>query len=247
MAKTTDTIWRVNEIDIPVRVVQEWRKSNRIAINKDKVILRVPIIGGTVLKESSKAWAINWISQQLCAHPEIKKRFLVKEYQSGDLVNLPNKTYRLKLLSQERKTSMARLIDHDTIEIKYNNTIREKHKRSKTIGSLVSRIVGQDQLLRVTHRIAELNDQFFQECIERVRLKNNKSNWGSCSSSGNINISTRTLLAPLEVQDYVFVHELAHLKELNHSAKYWSLVESVMPNYKEHETWLKTYGHTCSY
>lgn len=247
MAKTTDTVWRVNDIDIPVRIVQEWRKSNRIAINKDKVILRVPIIGGTILKESSKTWAMDWISKQLDAHPEIKGRFIVKEYRSGDLISLPNKDYYLTIEIENRKTSVAKLAEDDTIQIKLSDLLSEGHNRGKTIQTLISRVIGQDQLSRVTTRIEYLNSQFFNEKLERVRLKNNKSNWGSCSSNGNINISTRTLLAPMVVQDYVFIHELAHLKELNHSPKYWKIVETAMPSYKEHEAWLKKHGHNCSY
>jgi len=247
MAKRTDTVWRINDIDIPVRIVQEWRKNNRISINRDKVILRVPLIGGAVLKESYKSWAVEWIAQQLVDHPEIKQRFIVKEYHSGDQVILPNKIYELKIRVEDRKTSSAKLLDTDVILIKMSSQISVAHLKSKTISTLLSRVIGQDQQPRVSGRIADINQAHFRESIKQVKLKNNSSNWGSCSSSGNINISTRTLFAPLEVQDYVFVHELAHLKELNHSPKFWSIVRSVMPEYKRHEKWLKEHGHLCSY
>ena len=70
----------------------------------------------------------------------------------------------------------------------------------------------------------------------------NSSNWGSCSSNKIINLSTRLLFAPPEVIDYVIIHELAHLVEANHSKRFWDLVASKMPNYKEQEQWLKTHG-----
>ena len=243
MAKTTDTVWRINDIDIPVRIVQEWRKNNRISINRDKVILRVPLIGGAILKDSYKSWAVEWIAQQLVEHPEIKQRFIVKEYHIGEEIILPNRTYSLDIKVEDRKTSSARLQSSGLILIKMSDQVLGAHQQSKTIKTLLSRVIGQDQQPRVAKRIADINGQYFQESIKQVRLKNNSSNWGSCSSSGNINISTRTLFAPLDVQDYVFVHELAHLKELNHSPKYWSIVKSVMPDYKRHEKWLKENGH----
>ncbi|MDV7393186.1 M48 family metallopeptidase, partial [Arthrospira platensis SPKY1] len=77
--------------------------------------------------------------------------------------------------------------------------------------------------------------------------KYNSSNWGSCSSGRNINLSTRLLFAPPAVQDYVIIHELAHLVELNHSDRFWKLVSEIMPDYEEKEKWLKEYGHLCEF
>ncbi len=63
--------------------------------------------------------------------------------------------------------------------------------------------------------------------------------WGSCSTEGSINFSYRLVMAPIEVIDYVVVHELAHIKHPNHSKKFWATVEAVIPDYKEREKWLK--------
>ena len=80
-----------------------------------------------------------------------------------------------------------------------------------------------------------------------VILKYLNSRWGSCSVKGNINISLRLLLAPMEVVEYVILHELCHLQEMNHSARFWHLVASYMPNYKNQERWLKENGHLCDF
>lgn len=76
----------------------------------------------------------------------------------------------------------------------------------------------------------------------RVRIKDQKRRWGSCSSKGNLNFNWRVVMAPLPVLDYVIVHELCHLIHLNHSKEFWSLVESVLPDYKERREWLKKNG-----
>ena len=73
-----------------------------------------------------------------------------------------------------------------------------------------------------------------------IRINNAKTRWGSCSAKKNINFSWRLIMADDDVIDYVIVHELAHLAELNHSAKFWAIVESVFPDYKERKTRLKT-------
>lgn len=68
---------------------------------------------------------------------------------------------------------------------------------------------------------------------KRVSVNSAKKRFGSCSAEGNINFSFRLCLYPNEVIDYVVVHELAHLKELNHSRRFWAIVEKYIPNYKE--------------
>ncbi|MCL6445075.1 MAG: M48 family metallopeptidase [Alicyclobacillus sp.] len=72
-----------------------------------------------------------------------------------------------------------------------------------------------------------------------IRVKTQHSRWGSCSAKRNVNLNWRLVQTPSRVMDYVIVHELCHLKELNHSARFWRLVETAMPNYQEAIIWLK--------
>lgn len=76
----------------------------------------------------------------------------------------------------------------------------------------------------------------------RITIRNQRSRWGSCSSKGNLNFNCLLMLCPPEVQDYVVVHELCHRKEMNHSPRFWAEVERVMPDYKQHQKWLKDNG-----
>ena len=76
----------------------------------------------------------------------------------------------------------------------------------------------------------------------RITIRNQKSRWGSCSAKGNLNFNVGLLLAPPEVLDYVVVHELCHRKEMNHSPKFWAEVSKLIPDYKQHEKWLKNNG-----
>ena len=76
---------------------------------------------------------------------------------------------------------------------------------------------------------------------KRVFIKNNRTNWGSCSSLGNINLNLRLVSLPQELQDYVMLHELCHLKYLNHSSQFHALLESVCPGHRALEKQIKQY------
>ena len=80
-----------------------------------------------------------------------------------------------------------------------------------------------------------------------VKVNSAKTRWGSCSSKGSINYSWRLIMAKKEIIDYVIVHELAHIKELNHSPKFWAIVESVLPDYKERQKELKEFQREISH
>jgi predicted metal-dependent hydrolase len=76
----------------------------------------------------------------------------------------------------------------------------------------------------------------------RIAIKDTRSRWGSCSSKGNLNFSWRLLLGPDAVFDYVIAHEVAHLKELNHSPAFWAHVAALCPDFKTHRAWLRKHG-----
>jgi predicted metal-dependent hydrolase len=76
----------------------------------------------------------------------------------------------------------------------------------------------------------------------KVSIKNQTSRWGSCSKKRNLNFNLLLAALPLKVIDYVLVHELIHLIELNHSKRFWNLVASAYPEYKRYREWLNRYG-----
>ena len=76
----------------------------------------------------------------------------------------------------------------------------------------------------------------------KITLRQQKTRWGSCSSEKNLNFNWKLILAPPEVLDYVVVHELCHLKEMNHSKAFWDEVGKVMPEYETYKLWLKENG-----
>lgn len=91
---------------------------------------------------------------------------------------------------------------------------------------------------RVTHF-----HRFTGGAYDKVVIRDQKTRWGSCSSNGTLSFNYRLMLAPPQILDYVVVHELCHLKHMNHSPEFWKAVEQVLPDYKERRKWLKDHGN----
>ena len=80
--------------------------------------------------------------------------------------------------------------------------------------------------------------------VARVTIRNQRSRWGSCSRRGVIALNFRLVQAPDSVRDYVLVHELMHLRQQNHSRRFWRLVEAACPSFREAERWLRSEGRS---
>lgn len=106
----------------------------------------------------------------------------------------------------------------------------------------------EDYLKKQMHRYcAELAAQYAEELdverqFKRVSIRNTSSRWGSCSRRGTLSFCWRLVFAPQSVLDYVIAHEVAHFREMNHSARFWMQVARLMPEYESHRAWLKQHG-----
>ena len=76
----------------------------------------------------------------------------------------------------------------------------------------------------------------------RITVRDQKTRWGSCSQTGNLNFNFRLILAPSEMLDYVVVHELCHRRQMNHSTQFWQEVAQVLPDYRKRKAWLTENG-----
>jgi predicted metal-dependent hydrolase len=94
--------------------------------------------------------------------------------------------------------------------------------------------------------ILEKRVTFFKEFIKEkpneLKIVDLKTRWASCTPSGNLNFHWKCFMAPISVLDYLIVHELVHLKHLNHSRQFWDEVSIIIPDYKIHEEWLRKNG-----
>ncbi len=238
--------WTFGEVKIPVEIHREARKNVRVSFGKDKLILRSSLYITPQEEEKAFKNLHATIEKRVIEKPELLTRFAQKSYKNGDMVVVGRKKYHLLIEKEARKSHTARRRPNSVLEFILAADDTEGGQQ-KAISTLLSRLVAQDYNFEFVQRVRELNQVFFKKDVKSVSFKYNHTNWGSCSSTGNLNFSTRLFFAPDDVQDYVIIHELAHLIELNHSDRFWKLVADAMPDFQEKEKWLRLNGEKCRF
>lgn len=233
--------------EVPFNITVERRRSIRVSFGKTAINLRMPSSLSNGAQEEHYKKAIAWVKKRAKKNPSVLLQYELEDYDTKQYIFIYGQQLGIQINYADRKTGKG---DFDStsrsIVLCIPNGI-EGLQKNKMIKQLLSRVSGQLFLPEITKRVHEINDKCFHKDIKSVNLKYNTSNWGSCSSANNINLSTRLLFAPKDVIDYVIIHELAHLYEMNHSKKFWDIVSQVMPNYKEKEKWLNDHGRLCDF
>ncbi len=127
------------------------------------------------------------------------------------------------------------------ISRKYQEAEREAAQSQASSRPLPTEEEKKEILDRIAGRVRHYEKIMGLSC-NRITVKNQKTRWGSCSNKKNLNFNYKLAYMPEKILDYVVVHELAHLRQMNHSREFWSLVERYLPDYRERRKWLKEHG-----
>lgn len=206
------------------------RKVNhiRISVNKDKEVrVIIPMKYPVSELKSILEKKADWIKKKLEHFENLKNNFF--NGNENEILYL-GKRY-LFILKPEMKN--------------YFQINKEDKKICSGVDLLNKRIqehwLKQEAERVIKERISFINkDNRFK--INRIYIRSQKTKWGNCSSKGNISFNWRLIKAPLEVIDYLIIHELVHLEEMNHSKAFWYKVSQLYPNFKEANKWLKKSG-----
>lgn len=219
----------------------ERRNSVRASITQSGVHIRVPRRLGRFQREKEIEKLSQWAIKKLRKNPALVRK--KKTYAHGDLVRTHNKEYFLDIALRDSIKNFSK-IDRDKILFK----ISEKHDekvRQEYISKQLQKMLAREHLAELERHVHHLNDLHFKKDISKVSYKTTHSRWGYCRpKEKEIVLSTKLLLAPMPIFEYVIIHELAHLIEANHSKKFWDIVRDIDPTYKEKVKWLKANGHT---
>ncbi len=231
--------------EVPVKVVFEARQGYRYAITTRGINLRLP---SKTSKEEVLSHLLRlgrWLEAVIEKKPHALDHFLPKAYTDGAQLRVGDRQYTLVIRAEKHRTASAYL-EGRSIHLCLSAELTAA-QRAEAISTLIARVVAVDFQPEIERRVRELNQRTVQGSIRAICLRNNSRIWGSCSTRGVVHLSTRLLLAPRPVQDYVVLHELVHLVEPNHSERFWALVAHHMPDYLERERWLQQYGNTCRF
>jgi hypothetical protein len=231
----------VNGQTVPVKIQEERRFNNRITVNSNGVLIRLAANQTIDEKKKNIDTFLKWAKGKLDKNPQLLEYLPQRKYVNGEMLNVGKYTFRINIFYHDTAKSTAKLFN-DQIVISLARGL-SKEAEDSTNSYLVARCLSKFFTPLVAERIHELNRKYFGKTINTVKLKYNTSNWGSCSTQGNINISVRLMFAPEDVIDYVLIHELAHLVHADHSPRFWKLVEKVDPTYVEKEKHLTEFNY----
>lgn len=236
----------VDGIRVPLKVIVEKRNGARVSLGGKHVILRVPLqLFGSDYSQHV-TWASNWLRQLKITKPGVLERYLEKKhYADGDVFSIGGQHFLLEFIEKDTPSGIIKLMHEGVLRVTLPT--QTGYNRQKLIKNLLIRFSQRYFLSDMHRRVHYFNDRYFNKEIESVRLKYNTSNWGSCSTGKNLNFSVRLYFAPDEVINYVVIHELAHLVEMNHSPRFWKIVADIMPDYKDKEKILKINSATYDF
>jgi len=207
------------------KIIRSKRKTIALVVESDAtLVIRAPFETTLEYIEALVFKKRFWINEKKqvvnkdCAF--VRKR----EFVNGEGFLFLGKTYKLKIQDCDE----IKLSDYLFLPKKYLNEPRER--------------MVEWYMKRALEKITERADWYSKDTgwkYKSIKINNAQSRWGSCGPSGSLNFTWRLIMAPLNVIDYVVVHELAHIHEKNHSWKFWNKVKTVMPDYKQREKWLK--------
>jgi len=204
------------------------RYTLRVSLAKREVTLTMPLRGSVAQASDFALRHGGWIAER---HKKFVTPILC---EPGSIIPLRGVPHRIEHRPYARGTVWAEMSDQAENLIIVAGKIEYAPRRIK------------DFLKKQAHhdldRAVERYTKMLGIPARRIALKDTTSRWGSCSISGRLNFSWRLILAPSDILNYLAAHEVAHLKELNHSARYWRVVESLFPEYEKAETWLKRNG-----
>lgn len=232
-------VWNGNKVKLTI--YHENRKNSRVSLTQSGVHIRLPILLPEFEKKRLVDQFVEWAKQRLDEKPHFHyDRY--KAYHHGDQLQLFDQTYLIKISPTTGRSQVR--IKGEIIAL-HLEEIQDKEVYEKTVSQMIYKALAKKYKPLVWEWLSALNEKHHFGDLKSLRMKNNSTNWGSCSNRGNINISIRLLLAPKDVVEYVLIHELAHLQHQNHGPKFWKKVEQACPNYKAHEAWLKENAKNC--
>lgn len=214
-------------------------KHIRITVARNGVVATAPVFMSEkkviVFVEQKKAWIAKKVDRFAGFTLDSKTR----EFADGEELTFQGEKFKLRVVESDKKNTSAQ-IKGDCLTVHINREI-PLDIRPTEIQSRLVQLYKDLAREAVTERVEFFKQQLDVE-YNQIRIKEQRSRWGSCSKKGNLNFNWKLVIAPPDVIDYVVVHEVCHLRHMNHLQDFWRCVETVLPDYRDSKNWLKENG-----
>lgn len=222
--------------ELAYSIIYTNRKTVSISINHDgSVSVRAPSFVHESEIQHIVQQKMDWIikkQNQLLDKTQMVHTKYQRNYDENSTMPLQGEEYAIRFVKYTGLKIPVVSFEQDYFLVRFSEYDKQKIKAAFISWYLKkAKVVYME---RITHFQAMIKEPYGY-----VRIKEQKSCYGSCSSKRNLNFNWKCILAPKEVLDYIVVHELCHLKEMNHSKQFWALVSNYYPNYKESKRWLR--------
>lgn len=217
----------------------------RIVVTADKVEVVAPLCMSEKLIHQFMHTKLDWVEsakKKVQDHLDKRNSLAPESYRQGALIPYRGQQYSLQIKTAQQQQINIRFdqLFIATVPQQQHATFSSSDLSEQIRIALVDWMgkAASKQALEMMNKYALL----YQLHPRSIRIKTQKSRWGSCGIHDDINLNWLLILAPDEVFEYVVIHELCHIAQRNHSAAFWTLVERHCPNYKQHRLWLKQHG-----
>ncbi|MCR4421720.1 MAG: M48 family metallopeptidase [Exilispira sp.] len=209
------------------KIIKSRRKTISLCINDEGfIIVKAPLNVSKIYIDNFIKKHERWIIKKI---DEVKKYRIEnpkKNFIEGENFLFLGNFYRLKF--SENQGQKIIFTDSFYINSKYKNNAKD---------ILIHWY--KNNAYKILSERADYYSKKFGYKYNKIKITSAKRRWGSCSFNGNLNFSYRILLLPVDVIDYVVIHEIVHLKVRDHSKRFWKEVQNIMPDYKKHHNYLK--------
>lgn len=174
----------------------------------------------------------SWIVKKQLEQKEKTKGFKEKNYQEAEELLYLGRHYPIKIVvNASSSTASVRFVD-EVLEISV-----QSHDET-VIKKLMVKFYKQ-QCKRLVETRIKVYQSYFKVKPKNIKITSNKQNWGTCNSLRELTFNWKLAMAPLDVIDYVVIHEMCHMVHMNHDRSFWRLVGKYMPDYEEKQAWLQ--------
>lgn len=218
--------------DVHIRLRKDARARRyllRIPTDQSGPIMTVPKSGDLKRAEQFARQHLEWLVSRLNQKPDSVP------FEDGSIIPLRGEGHQIIALGGLRGLISVRSSENGPMPELHVPGAPEHISRKLT--NYLKEEARKDLTLACTQHSETLGRKF-----SAISIRDTKSRWGSCASNGRLSFSWRLVLAPPEILDYVAAHEVAHLAEMNHSARFWRICEELAPHTRHAREWLKTNG-----